>query len=188
MDFYEIVVSDFEILEKENLLSGTDLKVIAKQRAHFEEKLQCANVKVEEYLRYIEFEKCLLAFVRKDLSKSSSNSSTQRASTRKIFRLYQRCIQKNSNSLRVWFSFLFFCHSHGSKATSSGAISLALRYHPNSTGLWSYASMRERLCSGNSFHISIYQRALRQCSKKLIMWLDCLRVELQRANKLQIRF
>jgi len=32
MDFYEIVVSDFEILEKENLLSGTDLKVIAKQR------------------------------------------------------------------------------------------------------------------------------------------------------------
>lgn len=187
MDFYEIVVSDFEILEKENLLSGTDLKVIAKQRAHFEEKLQCANVKVEEYLKYIEFEKCLLAFVRKDLSKSSSNSSTQRASTRKIFRLYQRCIQKNSNSLRVWFSFLFFCHTHGSKATSSRAISLALRYHPNSTGLWSYASMRERLCSGNSFHISIYQRALRQCSKKLIMWLDCLRVELQRANKLQIR-
>lgn len=117
MDFYEIVVSDFEILEKENLLSGTDLKVIAKQRAHFEEKLQCANVKVEEYLKYIEFEKCLLAFVRKDLSKSSSNSSTQRASTRKIFRLYQRCIQKNSNSLRVWFSFLFFCHTHGSKAT-----------------------------------------------------------------------
>ena len=38
MDFYEIVVSDFEILEKENLLSGTDLKVIAKQRAHFRGK------------------------------------------------------------------------------------------------------------------------------------------------------
>ena len=51
MDFYEIVVSDFEILEKENLLSGTDLKVIAKQRAHFEEKLQCANAVSYTHLR-----------------------------------------------------------------------------------------------------------------------------------------
>jgi len=188
MDFYEVVVSDLENLEKEDIVSGTDLRVIAKQRARFEEKLRCANVKIEEYLKYIEFEKSLLAFIRKGTVKSSSNSSAQRASKRKIFRLYQRCIEKNCGSLRVWFSFLFFCHNHGSKVISSRVISLALRFHPNSTGLWSYASIREQLCSGKSSHISIYQRALRQCSKKLVIWLDCLRAELQHANKLQIRF
>ena len=51
MDFNEIVVSDFEILEKENLLSGTDLKVIAKQRAHFEEKLQLSLIHISEPTR-----------------------------------------------------------------------------------------------------------------------------------------
>ena len=56
MDFYDTIISDFEKLEKEDFLSGNDLRVIAKQRAHFEEKLQCANVKVEEYLKYISFE------------------------------------------------------------------------------------------------------------------------------------
>lgn len=188
MDFYDTIISDFEKLEKEDFLSGNDLRVIAKQRAHFEEKLQCANVKVEEYLKYISFEKSLLAFVKKKMVKYSWNTDAHRASTRKIFRIFQRCIQKNYSSLRVWFSFLFFCHTQGSKAMSSRAISLALRFHPNSPGLWSYARMREQLYSENPLHISIYQRALRHCSEKLIIWLDCIRIELQRANRLQIRF
>ena len=51
MDFYDTIISDFEKLEKEDFLSGNDLRVIAKQLEAFEGKLQCANVKVEEYLK-----------------------------------------------------------------------------------------------------------------------------------------
>jgi len=189
MDIYEKLISDFDHIEKEEFLSRAELKFVATRRSFFEEKIQCTSIQPVEYLKYISFENNLLALVKNRILQRSwkTGKRTHICCVRRIFHIYYRCLKKHRNSLSIWFSFLFFCSTQGSKNLSSKAISLALRFHPNSPGLWCYASTQDRIYSGKSFCTSFHQRALRLCSNKLMIWLDCFKVVLQHANVLQIR-
>ena len=187
----EILDFDFlilERLEKSFVFSSDEIKRIIRSRIHFENRLRCEHVSSLFFLSYISFEMWLnCMFVRRCENADKQLFLRKNPFQLKVMHLFKRAIQKYPTDINLWSRFIHYCRVKRKKILFSKALASALRFCPNSSGMWAYAISSELEDKNVSGARVLAQRGLRNCSTNEGLWLKYIDFELGYASNLRER-
>ena len=188
----EILAYDIPILErleKSFIFSSDEIKRILRNRNHYEDRLSCKEVSSKTFLRYLSFEMRLnYLLVRRCESAAQGFFLRKNPFQLRVMHLFKRAIHKYPSDTKLWFAFIHYCRVFlRKKKIFSKVIASALRFCPNSSGLWSYAISIELEDNNMSGARVLAQRGLRSCSYDERLWLKYIDFELGYASLLRER-
>ena len=142
-------IPELEDLQERGLFNEHEIRSITNKRRDYEYRLQRRGKTLEDFLRYIEYEKSIdkLRLLRKERMKLQKNTLSDFSCTRRVQFIFDRALQRFQQNISLWL----MCIDHAI-ATKSGKrigrlFPKALRLHPLNISLWVKAAEWE--CNGN---------------------------------------
>lgn len=189
----ESKLPELEDLLRKGIYEEHELSSIMKYRTKYEYRLKRRGAILEDFLAYIELEKKFEEERKERINSRSSlkgrHSISDSSIIQNIYGLYSRALLKFKGSISLWLQFLTFALSQGSNQVVSKVVIKAIKFHPHSWELWSFAALKwEWGTNGNIDSArALFQRSLRMNRDSCQIWLNFFRLELDFASKLRER-
>eukprot|EP00854_Cymbomonas_tetramitiformis_P012564 gene12564-14848_t len=187
----EEMIPELEDLEKRGLFSRAEIKQIVKKRTHFEYLLKRRATLKTDFVRYIHYETKLDELRRhrkKQQGEDAVHGLGDTGGIRRLHFIFQRCVKKFRGDLQLWMKYFKFCRACGGHKRLDQALTDALNFHPNESGLWAYAAAWELEHRQDADAArALMLRGLRNCKHSERLWHEYFRMELVYANKLRER-
>ena len=183
-------IPELEDLQERGLFNEHEIRSITNKRRDYEYRLQRRGKTLEDFLRYIEYEKSIdkLRILRKERMKLQKNTLSDFSCTRRVQFIFDRALQRFQQNISLWL----MCIDHAI-ATKSGKrigrlFPKALRLHPLNISLWVKAAEWE--CNGNqSFDTAriLLTRGLRLNKGNPTLYRELFELELSFASIIKER-
>ncbi len=183
-------IPELEDLQERGLFNESEIRSITNKRRDYEYRLQRRGKTLEDFLRYIEYEKSLdkLRLLRKERLKLQKNTLSDFSCTKRVQFIFDRALQRFQRNVSLWL----MCIDHAI-ATKSGKrvgrlFPKALRLHPLNVKLWIKAAEWE--CNGNQSFSSariLLSRGLRLNRGDPTLYRELFELELSYASVIKER-
>ncbi|RKO97243.1 hypothetical protein CXG81DRAFT_15986, partial [Caulochytrium protostelioides] len=202
----EATLAELEDLEKKGLFTSAEIKALTQNRTRFEYAVHRRSPKVNDYLRYIEYELNIerlrqkrlkrlgldrVAFDGRDGSAKGTRPAPRTVSdvaiTTRIHNLYRQCLRKFPLELQVWRDYIAWCKQMKSSRALGKIMARAIQTHATIPEFWILAAQHEAQHNNNMHSARILlQRALRINPDQRLLWTEYFKLELMflaRLNK-----
>ena len=142
----EKMLTELEQLQRIQLLSNEEVKMVIKKRKKFEYKLQKRQKQKNDILAYIKYESSLLNLIaiRRDQSKyMNKKNEIDHAIAKRINKLFRILEHRFAGDLMVWSSHMAFLKEMGWDESIGKIYRRMLQVHPEKANLWISAGRYE---------------------------------------------
>lgn len=173
-------------IERLGLLDKKEISEIVRRRKKYEYGIQRASKTKEEYLNYIKYELNLLMLLRlrrQRLGNWARYKKIEWPIAARIKRLFKKAVFHYPADVKLWLSFIEFCHRLKWEDSISELYSALLKVHNDKPDLWISAARWE--AEENTSMDTARQlllRALRFLPRSKLLHLEFFRMELNFAK------
>ncbi|CAA19317.1 U3 snoRNP-associated protein Utp6 [Schizosaccharomyces pombe] len=189
--YMEQSVPELEDLLEKNIFNRDEINNIIKTRRVFEEKLARRQVKLNDFLSYIQYEinlETLRAKRHKRLNITGKITISDYAGPRKVLFLFLRATNKFFGDVTLWLDYIHYAQKIKAVNIVGKICVAALQKHPNNAELWVVACDHEFSINANvSAARALMNRALRLNQENPVIWAAYFRLELSYMTKLFAR-
>ncbi|WBW73858.1 U3 snoRNP-associated protein Utp6 [Schizosaccharomyces osmophilus] len=189
--YLERSVPELEDLLEKKIFNQEEINSIVKSRRGYEEKLSRRQVKLSDFLSYIQYEMTLEALRKKRhrrLQVKGKTTVSDYAGVRKILYLFLRATNKFFGDSTLWLDYIQYAKSIHASHIVGKICAAAIQKHPNNIHLWLVACDNEFTENANMAAArSLMHRALRLNKENPILWASYFRLELAYMAKLHYR-
>lgn len=135
----EQMIPELEELQKNSLITPTELKVIVRRRTKLEYALKRIPPLISDYKRYIDYETQLEELVHLRIFKSGIKGKrlmNEFVFQRRINFLYERALKRFPGEYDFWLEYLEHLRKKGGNKTVKQVFLKALKLHPTKPELW----------------------------------------------------
>lgn len=161
---------------------------IRLQRENFEYKLARTAKSLEDYLRYITFERTLLTFIeerRKNRRIFDKKGSIDHKIITKILALYNQVTRRYPENVECWDNYVKFCKITKNITKTSSIWDDCLKFHANKPEIWLKAGLWEWKENKNLPRaISLISRGIQRHPECVELYSMYIKVEISSANDL----
>ncbi|XP_067128719.1 U3 small nucleolar RNA-associated protein 6 homolog isoform X2 [Centruroides vittatus] len=178
----EDAIPELEQMERIGLFTNKEIKLIIKRKKAHEYRLQRRQKTKEDYLKYINYEKCLLSLIRKRRKETRNFNKKKEIDisiAKRVSKLYKAAIVRCQKDVNLWLEHIDFCKTMHWNETVSGMFTRLLQVHNNDPELWIMAAkweMEENNAADNSR--ALFQRGIRFHPESKSLWNEYFRMEL----------
>lgn len=176
----EATLPELEDLQKREIFSKAEIKLIAKKRSDFEYLLKRRQPSKEDFLKYIQYELDLntLRKTRKKRLGLVKKSLSDYVAIRRIHFLFDRTLKRFPNDVSIWNQYFGFCKYVKSYKVLNRVFAKAIQKHPTNISFWIQASHWEFKQNQNiTAARALFQRAIRLNSESKDMWIEYFKLE-----------
>ncbi|EPY52513.1 U3 snoRNP-associated protein Utp6 [Schizosaccharomyces cryophilus OY26] len=189
--YLERSIPELEDLLEKKIFNQEEINSIVKSRRDYEGKLARRQVKLTDFLSYIQYEMTLEALRKKRhkrLQIKGKTTVSDYAGMRKILYLFLRATNKFFGDATLWLDYIQYAKSVHATHIIGKICAAALQKHPNNIHLWLVACDNEFTENANMPAArSLMHRALRLNKENPILWASYFRLELAYMAKLHYR-
>ena len=187
----EELLPELEQLERVQLFTKQEVRAVIKKRKEFEYRLQRKRKALDDYTRYIEYEKNLLQLIwkrRERLGYKHKQADIDHKIVSRISQLYRIATIRFSDDVPLFLSHVAFCKQVKQLAQGSRVFQRLLRTHAHRPDVWKAAAQYE-MEENNSPETArkLLLRALRVHPESTALWTAHFRMELQYVDLLRQR-
>lgn len=187
----EDLLPELEQLERVQLFTKEEVRAVIKRRKEFEYRLQRKQKSVEDFTRYIEYERNLLQLVwkrRERMAYKHKKAEIDLKIVARIQQLYRIACIRFSGDVSIFLAQVEFCKEMHQFAAGSRVFSRLLRCHSHRPDLW-VAAARYEMEDNNSADTArkLLLRALRLHPESTALWTTSFRLELKYVQQLRER-
>ncbi|XP_043239543.1 U3 small nucleolar RNA-associated protein 6 homolog [Amphibalanus amphitrite] len=187
----EELLPELEQLERVQLFTKPEVRAVIKKRKEFEYRLQRKRKSLDDYTRYIEYEKNVLQLIwkrRERLGYKHKQADIDHKIVTRICQLYRIATIRFSDNVQLFLSHVDFCRQMKQLAQGSRVFQRLLRTHAHRADVWE-AAARYEMEDNNSPETArrLYLRALRLHPESAALWTAHFRMELQYVDVLRQR-
>lgn len=186
----EEMIPELEDLQKKGLFSKTEVKSIVRKRTDFEYKIKARVPKLNDFLRYVQYEMNLelLRTKRKNKFENMKPSSSDHSSTRRVCFIFERALRRFGDVVSLWLQYIEYCRRSGSSKRLDKVFPKAVQSHPLVPKLWLRAAQFEFEDNNHVEAARVFlQRGLRMVPGSRELWLYMIEMELRYINRLRER-
>ncbi|EEB08897.1 U3 snoRNP-associated protein Utp6 [Schizosaccharomyces japonicus yFS275] len=187
----ELSVPELEDLSKKKIFNKAELTAIVKKRTQFEQSLARRQVKLADYLKYIQFEMNVEELRKKRhrrLQIKGKATVSDYAGPRRIMYLFFCATNRFFGDIALWVDYIRYAQRIQAYHHAGKLCALALQKHPNNIMLWMLACDHEFSLNANMESARVLmQRGLRLNNDSPDLWAAYFRVELAYLAKLYAR-
>ena len=179
----EKMLTELEQLQRIQLLSNEEVKMVIKKRKKFEYKLQKRQKQKEDILSYIQYEASLLNLIaiRREQSKyTNKKNEIDYAIAKRINKLFRILEHRFSGDLMVWSSHIAWLKEMDWTETVGKVYRRMLQVHPDKVKLWIAAArfeLEENIGNVENAR-TIYMEAMRFHPESIELLLESFCLEL----------
>lgn len=184
----EEMLPELEQMERVRLFSKEETRQILKKRQRLEYRLRKKTKVEEDYIRYIEYERNLLALIKK--RRQSTGYTFKKLEidipiVQRIHRLYQLCQVRFPHSEDAWLQHIEFCKKRKEFTRVSRLFTAMLRTMNKKPELWLAAARWEVNQSNLDTGRSLMTRGISFNSSSIFLWVEYYRLELETTEMLR---
>ena len=142
----EKMLTELEQLQRIQLLSNEEVKLVIKKRKKFEYKMQKREKQKNDILAYIKYESSLLNLIalrREQSQYMNKKNEIDHAIAKRINKLFRILEHRFAGDLMVWSSHMAFLKEMGWTESISKIYRRMLQVHPDKVNLWISAGRSE---------------------------------------------
>lgn len=177
----ESMVPALRDLERKEIFTQNEIKLIVKKRTDFEYALQRRQTQLIDFLRYIEYEQNLELLRqkrKKRLNITGKQTLSDYAGIQHILHLFNRATRKFPGDLTLWREYVAFATKTKSLRVAGKVLAKSLQMHPRCVQLWIMAAGWEWKENSNvSAARVLMQRGLRLNSDSEDLWIEYFKLE-----------
>lgn len=196
--YLEQCIPELDDLVDKKLFTKNEVNMVMRKRTDFEHRLNSRGSRIEDYMRYIEYEKNVDRLrskrVRRILNATHTNSISDGSIIRRIEFIYQRGVDKFPQDIIFWANYLSFLKSnrlgHGTASYKKihSVYTKLLRLHPSKVDIWISAAKFEYEIHANFKSCRLlFQNALKFNPDSEKLWFEYTKFELNFITKLIAR-
>ncbi|EPX72900.1 U3 snoRNP-associated protein Utp6 [Schizosaccharomyces octosporus yFS286] len=189
--YLERSVPELEDLLEKKIFNQEEINSIVKSRREYEGKLSRRQVKLTDFLSYIQYEMTLEALRKKRhkrLQIKGKTTVSDYAGVRKVLYLFLRATNKFFGDSTLWLDYIQYAKSIHASHIVGKICAAAIQKHPNNIHLWLVACDNEFTENANMPAArSLMHRALRLNKESSVLWASYFRLELAYMVKLHYR-
>ncbi|KAG7727456.1 hypothetical protein KL933_002390 [Ogataea haglerorum] len=191
--FLEQSVPELKDLERKKLFTRKEITMIMRRRTDFEQRIAGRGSKPMDFLAYAQYEKTLEKLRRKRYNRmkpviDTKPSVSDWASTRRIFFIFERGVNKFPKSMDLWSSYLKFARKNGSVKVVYSIYSKLLQLQPKNINVWFSAASYEFEQNRNVKSArNLFKRCVRFNPESSEVWQEFIKLELTYLSKLLLR-
>jgi len=178
----ELMLTELEQMQRVNLLSPEEVKVLIKRRKRFEYKLQKQTKIKEDILAYIQYEGCLLDLIelrRDKIGYLHKKNEIDGAISKRIHKLFKIVEHRfGQTDPKVWITHLNFLERMDWKVESGKILRRFLQILSHNEEVWVFAA-RLQFKQGIEFARTLLLEGLRFHPKSVIIYREYFMLELQ---------
>ena len=187
----EELLPELEQLERVQLFTKPEVRAVIKKRKEFEYRLQRKRKSLDDFTRYIDYEKNLLQLIwkrRERFGYKHKKADIDLKIVSRICQLYRIGTIRFSDNVPLFLAHVEFCKQVKQLAQGSRVFQRLLRTHAHRQDLWKAAAQYE-MEDNNSPETSrrLLLRALRLHPESAALWTAHFRMELQYVDLLRQR-
>ncbi|OBA13744.1 uncharacterized protein OGAPODRAFT_83734 [Ogataea polymorpha] len=167
--------------------------MIMRRRTDFEQRIAGRGSKPMDFLAYAQYEKNLEKLRRKRYNRmkpliDTKPSVSDWASSRRIFFIFERGVNKFPKSMDLWSSYLKFARKNGSVKVVYSIYSKLLQLQPKNINVWFSAASYEFEQNRNVKSArNLFKRCVRFNPESSEVWQEFIKLELTYLSKLLLR-
>ena len=178
--------------ERSHIFTKGEVQQIVKERTRYEYVLVRKESKIQDYLRYVQYELKLelLKQTRKKIRGIQRLPAlVEHSNVRNIHTIYRRAVRRHSRSIPLWLSYIEFCKNSKSYSALNTLYSSAVKVHPSKSRFWIEAALWEIDHNHNIRAAEVvFQNALRINPTKKKIYLQFFKTEVEYLFKILKRF
>ncbi|XP_039283652.1 U3 small nucleolar RNA-associated protein 6 homolog isoform X1 [Nilaparvata lugens] len=186
-------LDELELLEKSELCTRTEIRVLKIKREQFEFKMARHKKSKEDILKYIDYLMHTIMLMRaRKMQKELSlkKCPIQKLIAKRVKMLFDDAIKRYPADLKIWISYIKICEQIRFFSTGSQVVQKMLTVHGDKPSVFKMAADWERLTRKNVDKARIHlQSGLHIHSDSPMLYLELFRLELayidQKVNKQQ---
>lgn len=190
--YLEQIIPELDDLVDKKIFTKNEVSMIMKKRTNFEHRLNSRGSSVNDYLRYIQYEKSVNRLrtkrVKRLLNTTRTNSISDWSIIRRIKFIFKRGTVKFPNEIEFWSHYLSFLKSKSSQTSYKQIHSVyneLLRLHPFNVEIWISSAKYEYEINANFKSCrTLFQNALRFNTDSKKLWYEYVKFELNFITKL----
>eukprot|EP01083_Nonionella_stella_P152925 490685_1 len=148
----EDMIPELNDLQKKKLFTKPEIKSIVRKREHFEYLLQRRTANVDDFKKYVEYEKNMdkLRRMRKrTIGGFKKSTVSDYAPTRRINFIFERAVQKFKGDMDLWNEYIDFMIDSKSTKALNKTFARLLQLYPTNAALWIRAAQWEYAYNGD---------------------------------------
>jgi len=187
----EEMLPEMEQMQRVQLFSEQEIKIIIKKRRDYEYKLQKRTKNKGDYLKYIQYEIDLLSLLRlrrQKIGYHHKKSEIDYTIAKRINKIFNMAISRFPVDTKIWLFQIEFCKKMKWNSSISQIFIKMLKVKSNEPSLWIMAAkweFEENLSVANGRDLLL--RALRFHPESIKIYIEAFRLELLEVDRLRKR-
>ncbi|XP_025080667.1 U3 small nucleolar RNA-associated protein 6 homolog [Pomacea canaliculata] len=184
----EDMLPEMERLERVRLFSKEEIRTILKKRQRLEYRLRKKTRQQMDYIRYIQYERSVLALIKKRRKLVGYNFKKERIEVpiiQRIHKLFQLCQTRFPESLDVWLQHIEFSKQRKDYRHVSRTFASMLRIMNKNPEIWVKAAQWEASQSNLDMARSLMQRGISFNTSSRFLWTEFYKMELTATDMLK---
>lgn len=190
--YLEQIIPELDDLVDKKIFTKNEVSMIMKKRTNFEHRLNSRGSSINDYLRYIQYEKTVNKLrskrVKRLLNTTRTNSISDWSIIRRIKFIFKRGTVKFPNEIEFWSHYLSFLKTQGNETSYKQIHSVyneLLRLHPFNVEIWISSAKYEYEVNANFKSCrTLFQNGLRFNTDSKKLWFEYVKFELNFITKL----
>jgi U3 small nucleolar RNA-associated protein 6 len=192
--YLEKSVAELEDLDRKGLFTKPELSTIMKKRTDFEHRINSRTCKVNDFIKYAEYEMNVEKLRRKRVKRLGKKTGpkitgvSDYAGPKRVLFIYDRGTRRFSGDISLWLLYIEFAKQEKAIHVVTKIFTTLLQLHPTKPQVWILAAKYEMEDNASMKTArSIMQRGLRFNSDQSVMWLEYIKLELIYVSKILAR-